>query len=87
MNQHGEFIDTIAAIALPLLSQSTEMKHAHKYMLVPVEPESKPVQLKETLRTVLKSGQKDHKTAKKYSHLLRNYLHYKKNQRESSLTF
>ena len=63
------------------------MKHAHKYMLVPVEPESKPVQLKETLRTVLKSGQKDHKTAKKYSHLLRNYVHYKKKPERKQLDF
>ncbi len=45
---------------------------------MPVEPESKPVQLKETMHTVLKSGKKDHKTAKQYSHLLQNYLHYKK---------
>lgn len=51
-----------------------------KYMLVPVEPESKPVQIKETMRTVLKSGRKDHGTAKKYSHLLHDYLHYKKDK-------
>ena len=53
------------------------MKYARKFILVPADSKPKPVELKQSMRHVLK-GRRDHRAAKKMSHLLSDYLHYNK---------